>query len=245
VAVTFDASAPTSAASWSHTNGGNAIVVGVIWDSGTDVVTAVTYGGVALTHLGSISSDNSGNGGISLWGRVGGLPSGSNTVSVTTGSTSTFGGSMSFAGADSFGTAQTFFGAVAPPASVNFSGTNSNALIAAASCFGGANGGGTFSATGAATQRFGVIGNNGGSASNSEGETAPSSNGTVTFGWSTTASGQDFWSMVAVEVLPPAGSTSGPNSPTVGTDLGGGSGSWANPGNIIADDGSSAVWTVI
>jgi len=207
VAVTFDAAAPssavagTSATSWSHTNSGNAIVVGVIWDSGgTDVTTAISYGGVALSKLGSIPGDNGTAGGISLWGRIGGLPSGSNTVSVTTGSTSCFGGSMSFFGAAAFGSAQTFFGN-GNPISVGATGTDPNGMIAAASSYGGGAGGGTFSATGAATQRFGVIGNNGGGSSNSEGETAPSAAGTVTFGWSQSNGNADFWGMVAVEVL--------------------------------------------
>lgn len=38
---------------------------------------------------------------------------------------------------------------------------------------------------------------------------------------------------------------SGPNSCTSGTDLGGGTGSWSNPGNITADDGSAATWAVV
>ncbi len=205
--VTFDNSAPSSASSgvsstsWTHNNSGNAIVVGVIWDSGgTDVTSAISYGGVALSKLGSIPSDNNTAGGISLWGRIGGLPTGSNTVSVTTGSTSCFGGSMSFFGAAAFGSAQTFFGN-GNPVSVGATGTDPNGMIAAASSYGGGAGGGTFSATGAATQRFAVIGNNGGGSSNSEGETAPSAAGTVTFGWSQSNGNADFWGMVAVEIL--------------------------------------------
>jgi hypothetical protein len=38
---------------------------------------------------------------------------------------------------------------------------------------------------------------------------------------------------------------SGPNLPSAGADLGGGTGSWAGPGNVTADDGTAAVWTVI
>jgi hypothetical protein len=45
--------------------------------------------------------------------------------------------------------------------------------------------------------------------------------------------------------LAPAGTDSGPNSPSTGTDLGGGTGSWTSPGNITADDGSAATWAVV
>ena len=95
MAVAFDAVGPaggggastlTSPLTFAHINSaaGNALLVGVNYDAGTTALaTAVTYGGVALSRLGTIPGNNAGPGGCDLWGRIGGLPTGSNTVSVT------------------------------------------------------------------------------------------------------------------------------------------------------------------
>lgn len=62
----------------------------------------------------------------------------------------------------------------------------------------------------------------------------------------TGVTGTNAWATLMIAFkLAPTTPNSGPNSPTVGTDLGGGSGSWTNPGNIKADDGSVALWTVV
>lgn len=56
---------------------------------------------------------------------------------------------------------------------------------------------------------------------------------------------ESWGTILAAFKLAPAGSDSGPNPPTTGTDLGGGTGSWTSPGNITADDGSAATWAVV
>lgn len=63
---------------------------------------------------------------------------------------------------------------------------------------------------------------------------------------SITLSGTATWdTILAAFQLAPSGTDSGPNSPSTGTDLGGGTGSWTSPGNVTADDGADAVWTVV
>jgi hypothetical protein len=58
-----------------------------------------------------------------------------------------------------------------------------------------------------------------------------------------TSNGTD--NAVFLAAFKPGLATSGPNSPSAGTDLGGGTGSWTSPGNITADDGSAATWAVV
>ena len=70
----FDAVGPAGGAgtafastseSWAHINNGNAILVGVtVFTGSTDTITAVSYGGVALTKIG-FSNTGSTSGGIS------------------------------------------------------------------------------------------------------------------------------------------------------------------------------------
>lgn len=58
-------------------------------------------------------------------------------------------------------------------------------------------------------------------------------------------SGSTVGSNILAVAFQLAGTLSGPNSPSTGTDLGGGTGSWTSPGNITADDGSAATWAVV
>jgi hypothetical protein len=71
-----------------------------------------------------------------------------------------------------------------------------------------------------------------------------SSGGSESDGWSSGVISAGFAGAVLV-AFQLAGTLSGPNSPSTGTDLGGGTGSWSNPGNITADDGSAATWAVV
>jgi hypothetical protein len=71
-----------------------------------------------------------------------------------------------------------------------------------------------------------------------------STGGSETGAWSQTG-GSDWAVLTVAFQLAPAGTDSGPNSPSTGTDLGGGTGSWTSPGNITADDGSAATWAVV
>jgi hypothetical protein len=253
MAVAFDAVGPSSAGAasatspltWTHVNGGNGILVGVtIFNGGTNTVTAVTYGGVTVPVLGFIPSDNSTAGGVALYGLVGGTcPTGSNTVSIAFSDAANHNaGSISVAGAGSLGTAVTGF-ASAGSVTASVTGTTVGGLIVAACCYGGT-ALATITGTNSVTTQWEHNGSTSSGADNGAGGTVASAGGTQTVGFTDT--GTDFWGIVAVEVLAGAGgSDSGPNSPSTGTDLGGGTGSWTSPGNITADDGSAATWAVV
>jgi len=213
--VTFDAAstgtpAQSSPITWSHTNNGNAILVGCNWDTGTtDTITAVSYGGVALAKLGSIRSGAASNGGISFWGKVGGLPAGANTVSVTHGA-STNGlmcpGAISVSGAGSLGTPVTNSATGVASVSASVTGTTSGGLIVATACFG--NSTGTFSTTAPGTQRWAKTGDSNTGSDNTTGQTCPSPGGTQAVGFSNTITNDD-WGIVAVEVKSAAAITGG------------------------------------
>lgn len=73
-----------------------------------------------------------------------------------------------------------------------------------------------------------------------------STGGTEAGQYSVSGGGGNLWGLTLVAFqLAPSGTDSGPNSPSTGTDLGGGTGSWSSPGNITADDGSAATWAVV
>jgi hypothetical protein len=195
---------------WAHVNAlaANGIVVGVNYRSGTSPeATAVTYGGVALSRLGTVPSGNVGPGGIDLWGRIGGLPTGSNTVSVTFSGgagNNTTGGSVSFVGANTFSAVQTYFDA-GPVASItkNFLGSIAGNVIVAAACEG--NGSAVFATNSPGTQRWSILGDSAGGADNTVGGTWASPGGTQSIGFSYTVGAADEWGMVAVEVQAPTG----------------------------------------
>ena len=182
MAVAFDAVGPAGGAgakstatplTWAHINSaaGNAICVGINYRTGTSSdVTTVTYGGVTLSRLGQVPANNAGPGGMDLWGKIGALPTGSNTVSVTFGTaTADFvtGGSISLTGAVSFGTAVTGF-AAAGSVSVNVTGTISGNMIVAVASYGNSL---VFSTTSPGTQRWAVNDNSNEAADNTVGGT--------------------------------------------------------------------------
>jgi hypothetical protein len=213
VAVAYDAVstgtpvATTSPITWSHTSNGNGIIIATNWDNGaTDLVTAVSYGGVALAKLGSQLPTGSSNGGLTYWGKIGGLPTGANTASVTH-SASSLGkycpGAISFSGAGSFAAAQTT-GVLATTVSLNVTGTTSGGLIIAATSFGGLTSG-TITATSPGTSRWSLTGDTAGGADNTGAQTCASPGGTQAIGFGTSAGlSADSWALVAVEVLPAA-----------------------------------------
>jgi hypothetical protein len=96
--------------SWSHTAtaGAYVVVAALIGGSGT---TTATYGGTAMTLLGSIGSNNvPGNGVTYLFG-LASAPSGAQTVLVSFPSQNAVGNSVSYKNVASVGTPATAFGA--------------------------------------------------------------------------------------------------------------------------------------
>lgn len=221
MAVAFDtATAAQAAASaftnsphtWTHVNSGNCIIIGFVNSNGvtTNIVSAVTYGGVSIPLLKWQGSSS--GGGFGLWGLAGAtVPTGSNTVSVTfTIANDAIAGSISLKNVSSLGTpvsaATTTNGS---SFSISVPGTTTGGMIVVGSSFGGANGGGTFSGTNSVTVGWQDVVSNSGPADNGvQGYVASTGGGaSQTVGFSSSASGSDQWAMVAVEALPPAGPT--------------------------------------
>lgn len=192
----------TSPTTWSHTNNGNAIVVGVtIYNGSTNTVTSVTYGGVALTFLGFVPGDNQSAGGVAMYGKVGGLPTGANTVSVAFSDGANHNaGSISFTNAGGFGTAVTNF-ASATSVTASVANTVTGGMIAAAASYGGTSLN-TFSGTNSVTVRWQHAGSTNTGADNGVGGTVPSTGGGAAQTVGFTDTGTDYWGIVAVEVQP-------------------------------------------
>ncbi len=215
MAVAFDAVGPAGGAgmndstagpaTWAHINSAadNAIVVGItFFTTGSSDVTAVTYGAVSLARLGQQASGGITSGGIDYWGKVGGLPTGSNTVSVSHSRTESHNcGSASYSGAGSLGTAVVAnavnVGSIASPSIASTSG----GIVTGAACKGSSSGG--WSVTSGTLRWFKENGS--GSASDNAGMgDLPSTGGSMTITIGSTINTDDM-SIVAVEVLPPAG----------------------------------------
>ena len=212
MAVAFDAVGPAGGGgastlgagplTWAHVNSaaGNAILVGVNYRTGSSPeATAVSFGAASLSRIGTIAGGTGGSGGVDLWGKIGGLPTGSGTVSVTFSGgagNATTGGSISLTGAATFGTAFTAASAGnATSVTVNVTGTTSGGMVVAAASFG--NSSGVFTTT-SGTQRWAINGDSNSGADNTVGGTWPSPGGTQAAGFSNTLS--DFWGLAAVEV---------------------------------------------
>ena len=205
MAVALDATNSAASSSFSLTNSaaGNAIIVtGETLGTGTNTITSVTYGAVTLSLLGFLLSNNSGSGGVALYGKVGGLPTGANTVTVN-GGPPEWCGAATYTGVASIGTAVTNFGS-SNTGTATVTGTTSGGMVVAGSCFGGGAGGGTFTATSPATLRWQQNVNANSGAGNGCMVDRASSGGSDAVGW--TNSQSDFWAEIAVELLP-SGST--------------------------------------
>lgn len=220
MAVAFDSVGPSSAGTsssttpltWTHTPSGTptAVVIGGTSFSGaSNLISAVTYGGASCSLLSFVSAGS--NGGMAAY--IKSSPAaGAQTVSETfSGAADTIGGSMSFTGSSGNGTAVTATSTGASSLSVSVPSTTTGGMIAAAAAYGGGTGSGTFSGTNSVTVRYALNGGTSSQADNSAGGTVPSTGGgaSQSAGFSNTA-GVDDWSLVAVELLPPSGSTSGP-----------------------------------
>lgn len=212
MAVAFDAVGPAGGAgtasattplTWTHINGGNAIIIGVTTFTGTtNAVTSVTYGGVSVPFLGFIPSDNSTGGGIALYGLQGAtVPSGSNTVSVAfTGANNTIGGSVSYSGAGSLSAATTNYGTATGGVFTSTAiVTHTGGILTAAACYGTT--GGTWGVT-SGSLRWSHNTSASTAADNAGAGDIASTGASQTIAI-TNNSASDDWGIVAVEVIPP------------------------------------------
>jgi hypothetical protein len=202
--VAFDAAVGSLTNGWSHTNSaaGNAIVVAARDGTGTSV-TAISYGGVSLTKLASHAS-NAGEGntdGLTFWGKIGGLPTGANTVTVT--GFNSWGGSYSAANAGSFGTVFTTDnndpdGDTA--GSITLTGTAVGGICVAATSFGSS---GTPTAGSGSTVRWIELANSDSASGNGWLIDKVSAASSTAVSW--TNIDQDWWGTVGVEIKPADG----------------------------------------
>lgn len=215
MAVAFDAVGPSSSGTgnatagatgtqtvtWTHTAGSGAnryVVVGVsngeTGNAGTDTYT-VTYGGTAMTLIGSVLSNNTQFGAARLYG-LANPATGASTVSVQVAGTGTKTincGSISFTGVDQttpVGTGVTAFGSSGTP-SVAVTGTSAANMVVDVLTMGSG------SSTSNKTLRWSRNGNGNSAGGNGAQSTAASTAGTVTMSYN---SGVDAWGVVAVEV---------------------------------------------
>jgi hypothetical protein len=251
VAVAFDAVGPSvtppakaSAATtltWNHTCGASAtyLLVGVTLDEATDGGYSMTakYNTVLMTSLAVVHTGATNQGFLQVWGMAS-PPTGSALAVLITvsGGTATDldGGSLSFTGAGPLSAPQSATGNSGTQ-SLSFTPTVSGNMVAAFTGCGSA-----LTPSGSFTSQF-----NGGTAAGAgagwvAGSTLASTGSAMTPSWT---SASDFWAVIAVEVQA-GGTDSSPGYATSAADLGGGSGSWVNPGNADnAPDSSYAVWT--
>src|SRR6185437_1340254 len=201
--VTLDATAGYAGASGALVNGnaGNCIIVAAKTNGGTNTITNVTYGAATLSLIGFIPSNNGTSGGVAMYGKLGSLPTGSNTVTVT-GGPPIWAGATTYGGVSSIGTAVTAFGN-SSSGIIAVANTTASSLIVAATSYGGNNGGGTFTAGPSSTIRWQEDINNTDAAGNGmfEDQASLGTGKTTLLSW-TNSAGADWWGMVAVELLP-------------------------------------------
>ena len=224
MAVAFDAVGPaggggtasaTSPLTWTHINGGSAtcIVIGAtIFTGSSNVITAVTYGGVSCTLAGFVVSGSGGAGGIAMYYLVN-PPTGSNTVSVTfTGGNDTVAGSISFTGSGSTGTPVTGSSSGSTASiTASVSNTTTGGMVAAACCYGGT-ALITITGTNGVTAQWFKAGSTNSGADNGAGGNVASTGGGASQTVGFTDTGTDFWGIVAMELLP-QGAAAGPALP--------------------------------
>jgi hypothetical protein len=239
-AVTIDDTLGSTSSTWSITNSdaGNAILVAA---RGTASAPAsVSYGGVDIPRLGNQNSSGDPDG-VTLFGRVGGLPTGVNTVSVT--GFSQWAGATTFTNPDSFGSVFTHTN-VGTSDSISITGTTTGGMCAAGTSYGTS--GGTIVATSPSVLQWVERIDSGSGSGNGWFLTHDSVGGGSSTALAWTGGDGDDIGMVGVEILPAAdtGTDSSPAYATAASDLGGGSGSWTSVTNAEGSpDGSSATWT--
>lgn len=248
MAVTFDAVGPAGGAgtnssttplTWTHVNGGNAILIGVTSFGGnTNQITGVTYGGVTIPLLGYIPSGNASGGGIALYGLQGAtVPSGSNTVSAAfTGVNDKIGGSVSYSGAGSLSAGTTNYGTSGNLVSTAIV-THTGGILVAAGCDGSS---GTWGVT-SGNLRWSDNASGGSASDNAAGGDIASTGASQTITFTNSAS--DDWGIVAAEVIPPTGTNTSPAWATAyDTTAVAGTGTWTNPANAEGTGSSGGPW---
>lgn len=206
--ATCQVSTVKTAFTWTHTPVGtptNIIVCLTVGLSGAATgalgsFASVSYGGQAMSLLGSSASGNSTWGGIFFYGLSSGISAGPQTVSVgayTSPGTSTFnqtiGASVSFTAGAGFGTFQSANGS-STALSLAIPGTVTGGL-----CFTGfCSGTGIGTVTSPSVERLKQNHDNS-STGNMAGATNTSLSGSTTLSYPSTA---DFWSAVGIEILP-------------------------------------------
>lgn len=207
-AVAFDAVGPSSAGatsvssttlSWSHTNAGNALAVGVALGAATDTGFSLTatYAGTAMAGGAIVHSGGITAGYLQVFTLLN-PAAGANTVAVTaSGGTPgrLSGGSVSATGAGSFRAQYSNTAVTTTTATATSSGSTSGSLIAAFVT----DGSGTTSATSPSTSRFILNGDTNTAAGNCAGATSPGTGSNVTTAWTISS---DDCAVIAVEILP-------------------------------------------
>lgn len=201
--VAFDAVGPSSAGqsasggatsmSWSHTcSGANRYVVVGVSNAEDSSSTTVTFGGVSMTSLGKVHSNNSTSGYVELFGLVNPTVGASTVVVSSTIGSDLTGGSISFNGVHQTTPAGSPFTAFGDGsgATVIVTGTTAGNLVVGTI----ANGASIISSD--QTSRYICNLNTGSAAGNSAGATTPAG-GSVTLSWGNTS---DWWGIVAIEV---------------------------------------------
>lgn len=203
--VAFDAVGPSSvgasaaantALSWSHTNAGNLLIVGVSVGQNPDTATTTcAYAGVSMATVGKVHVGNLTAGYVQMFSLFS-PAAGANTVAVSsTANADLIGGSVSFTGAGSLGTPVTANPNAVTSASVTVATTTTTGMVVDAFAWGvGA------AATSTQTQRWQKVLNASTAAGDGAASTAASTGGNVTMGYSWT--GSDAGGLIAVEVLP-------------------------------------------
>jgi hypothetical protein len=113
-AVGAGASSTSVGISWSHTaTAGAHVFVAVSTGTSSAAISSVTYGGTAMTVLGSIANNNNSTQGITYLYHLAAVTGGAQTVTVSNSHPMT-GNSVSYTGVTSVGTPQTVFGSTSP-----------------------------------------------------------------------------------------------------------------------------------
>lgn len=194
-AVSSAVGSGASSFTWSHTNAGNLLVVGVSWYKTASALSSLTYNSVSMVAVsGSLLQDGDYN---TVFYYLVAPTAGTNTVAITfTGGVFDVGvGAVSFTGANQaipYGTPATASGTSTTP-SVNVSSSAGEIVIDTTIITHS----GTYTVGGGQTSRWNAIASNG--FVKVSGSTEGGA-GTTTMSWSNTSS--QFWVMSAVPIKP-------------------------------------------
>ena len=253
MAIAFDAGVSgggtaTATLSWTHTTGAgaNAILVAVNLDDGNNYTMSATCNGTGMTSLGLVCTDGTTTLAnfipyIQLFLATTSVTASSGNAIVVTASHAPQydmnGGSLSFSGYTGNGTYVHGFTVAINPSLV-VTPTTFGYIVAG---FDAAGNSITGMSAGTSQYTNNYTGNGAGATGNNMGGTIPSTGSSVTLTWTTAATSNCF---LGVEMQGSLGTDTSAAYATSASDLGGGSGSWVNPGNADgAPDATYATWT--